>query len=62
MKKRAVAALLWVYIGWYAGSLVAEMFGASPLIGLLPGMATAVVMLRPTELLRPFAIRGRPKS
>jgi hypothetical protein len=59
MKKRAAAALLWVYIGWYAGSLLAEMFGASSLIGLLPGIATAVVVLRPLEGPRPLAFGPR---
>jgi hypothetical protein len=58
MKKRAFAAMLWVYIGWYAGSLVAEMFGASLLIGLLPGIMAAGLVLRPTIRLRQLAFQG----
>jgi hypothetical protein len=58
MKKRAFGALLWVYIGWYAGSLVSEMFGASLLIGLIPGIIAAALVLQPTHRLRLEAIRG----
>ena len=41
MKKRAFAALLWFYAGWYGGALLAEFLGVSPLIGPIIGTAAA---------------------
>jgi hypothetical protein len=41
MTKRIFAAMLWFYAGWYAGALLAEFFGVSPLLGPIIGAATA---------------------
>lgn len=41
MKKRVLAALLWFYAGWYAGAMIAALFGISPFIGPLIGAAAA---------------------
>jgi hypothetical protein len=41
MKKRVFAAILWFYTGWYAGALLAEFVGVSPLLGPLIGAVTA---------------------
>ena len=41
MTKRVLAALLWFYTGWYAGAMVAEFLGLSPLLGPLIGAAAA---------------------
>jgi hypothetical protein len=41
MTKRVLAALLWFYTGWYAGALIADMIGVSPLLGPLIGAAAA---------------------
>lgn len=45
MNKHVVSAALWVYVGWYAGSLLADLFEASALIGLMPGMAIAGIVV-----------------
>jgi len=37
MKKRALAALLWFYAGWYAGAIVAFYVGLPDAIGPLVG-------------------------
>jgi len=44
MKKRALAALLWFYAGWYAGAIVAFYVGLPDAIGPLVGAAAAVVI------------------
>ena len=41
MTKRVVAAMLWFYAGWYAGALLADFLGVSPLLGPLIGAAAA---------------------
>ena len=41
MTKRVLAALLWFYTGWYAGAMIAEFLGLSPLLGPLIGAAAA---------------------
>lgn len=41
MKKRVAAAFLWFYAGWYAGALLAEFLGVSPLIGPVIGTVAA---------------------
>ena len=43
MKKRALAALLWFYTGWYGGALVAHILGISELVGPVVGTAAAVL-------------------
>jgi hypothetical protein len=44
MTKRILAATLWFYTGWYAGAMVAELFGISPVLGPLLG-ATAAMLI-----------------
>lgn len=41
MTKRIAAALLWFYAGWYAGAILAEFLGLSPVLGPLIGAAAA---------------------
>jgi len=41
MTKRALAAILWFYTGWYAGTMLAALFGISPLLGPIIGAAAA---------------------
>ena len=41
MTKRVLATLLWFYAGWYAGAMLAEFIGVSPLLGPLIGAAAA---------------------
>jgi hypothetical protein len=41
MKKRALAAFLWFYAGWYLGALIADSIGVSPLLGPIIGAAAA---------------------
>jgi hypothetical protein len=41
MTKRVLAALLWFYTGWYAGAILAEFLGVSPVLGPLLGAAAA---------------------
>jgi hypothetical protein len=45
MKKRTISAALWLYTGWYAGSLLAVSFGVSPLVGVIPGAIAACLIL-----------------
>jgi hypothetical protein len=44
MKKRALAALLWFYSGWYAGAMVATFAGLSPVLGPIVGTAAAALI------------------
>jgi hypothetical protein len=44
MKKRIAAAFLWFYVGWYAGALIADISGISPVLGPLLG-ATAAALI-----------------
>lgn len=39
MKKRLIAAGLWFYTCWYAGSMLAGLLGVSELFGLTVGAA-----------------------
>ena len=41
MTKRVLAAILWFYTGWYAGAMLAEFLGVSPLLGPIIGAAAA---------------------
>lgn len=41
MTKRAFAAILWFYTGWYAGAILAEFLGVSPALGPIIGAAAA---------------------
>jgi hypothetical protein len=44
MTKRILAAMLWFYAGWYAGAIIADMVGISPLLGPLIGAAAAALI------------------
>ena len=39
--KTRLAAILWFYTGWYAGAMLAEILGVSPVLGLIIGAAAA---------------------
>ena len=45
MKKRVLAAMLWFYAGWYAGAILAEFLGVSPVLGPVIGAAAAGLIL-----------------
>ena len=45
MKKRIVSAFLWFYVGWYAGALIADIVGISPVLGPLLGAAAAALIV-----------------
>jgi hypothetical protein len=44
MTKRVVAALLWFYSCWYAGAMIAALFGLSPALGPILGTAAAAII------------------
>jgi hypothetical protein len=44
MKKRVLAAILWFYAMWYAGAMVATVFGLSPALGPILGTASAALI------------------
>jgi hypothetical protein len=44
MKKRALAAVLWFFAGWYFGAFLAEIFGVSVAIGPIIGAAAAALI------------------
>jgi len=44
MKKRVLAGLLWFYAMWYAGAMVAQVFGLSPALGPILGFASAAII------------------
>lgn len=45
MKKRVLAAFLWFYAGWYAGAILADVLGVSPVLGPLIGAASAALIV-----------------
>ena len=45
MKKRLLAAFLWFYAGWYAGALLADFLGVSPVLGPLIGAVAAALIV-----------------
>jgi hypothetical protein len=45
MKKRLLAAFLWFYAWWYAGAIMADFVGVSPLLGPIVGVAAAVIFV-----------------
>ena len=51
MKKLAFAMALWLYVGWYSGSMLADLFGASVWLGLGPAIvaAAAIAASRPIK-------------
>ena len=44
MKKRVAATLLWFYSMWYAGAMIATLFGLSPALGPILGTAAAAIV------------------
>ena len=44
MAKRTLAALLWFYAGWYAGSMIASILGVSEALGPVLGTAAAALI------------------
>ena len=44
MKKRALAAVLWFYAFWYAGAMIAQVFGLTPALGPILGTAAAALI------------------
>jgi hypothetical protein len=44
MKKRVAATLLWFYSMWYAGAMIATVFGLSPVLGPILGTAAAAIV------------------
>ncbi len=44
MKKRVAATLLWFYSMWYAGAMIATLFGLSPVLGPIFGTAAAAIV------------------
>jgi hypothetical protein len=45
MKKRLLAAFLWFYAGWYAGAILADVVGVSPVLGPLIGAVAAALIV-----------------
>jgi hypothetical protein len=44
MTKRILATLLWFYAGWYAGALIADFLGVTPMLGPIVGAAAAALI------------------
>ena len=44
MKKRALAGVLWLFAGWYAGAMIAHFAGISPALGPILGVAAAALI------------------
>ena len=52
MTKRFLAAMLWFYTGWYAGAMLAEFLGVSPVLGPMIGAAAAgLIAVDPRHLI-----------
>ena len=52
MKKRAAAAVLWFYTGWFVGAFVAFAAGLSPALGPILGVAAAsIIAVDPRRLI-----------
>ena len=45
MKLRTASAVLWFFVGWYAGAYLVEIFGVSPILGPILGVATAGLLV-----------------
>jgi hypothetical protein len=45
MTKRILATVLWFYTGWYAGALLADLLGISPMLGPIIGAAAAALIV-----------------
>jgi len=44
MSKRTIAAVLWFFAGWYAGSMLAQFIGVNDALGLILGVACAFLI------------------
>jgi hypothetical protein len=44
MTKRILAMFLWFYTGWYAGALIADFIGVTPMLGPIVGAAAAALI------------------
>jgi hypothetical protein len=44
MTKRVVSTVLWFYAGWYAGAMIAALFGISPALGPVFAVAAAGII------------------
>jgi hypothetical protein len=42
--KRLAVSVLWLYTGWYAGSMIAAMLGVPDLIGPIVGIAAGLLV------------------
>ena len=65
MTKRVVAAFLWFYTGWYAGAMIASLFGISPVVGPIIGVAAAgLVVVDPRRMFwaRPARAEAAPAT
>ena len=61
MTKRAAAAILWFFAGWYAVAFVAMLLGLSPFLGPVGGtIAAALVAGDPFHLI--WKPRPSPRS
>ncbi len=61
MTKRALAAILWFFAGWYAGALIALLLGMSPYFGPVLGtVAAALIAGDPFHLI--WVRRQPPRS
>ena len=45
MKRRILAMFMWFYAFWYAGAIIADTFGLSPLLGPIMGAAAAAMFV-----------------
>lgn len=45
MKKRLLALFLWFYAWWYAGAVLADIMGVSPVLGPIVGAAAAALFI-----------------
>ncbi len=45
MKRRILATFLWFYAWWYAGAIVADVLGVSPVLGPLIGAVAAALFV-----------------
>ena len=45
MLKRVLAALMWFYVGWYGGNLLADFLGVSLVLGPIIGAALAMLIV-----------------
>ena len=44
MKKRLFATLVWFYVAWYGGAVIASFLDVSPLLGPMMGIAAAALI------------------